>query len=288
MFKLLALVSIALLAPGQCFFGGPAANARISQGPKSAEAVVDKLLSPQNKAKTMVVLGTYAADFNAIEYGQRLRHYLPELKSKGVKKIAMVLNAEESSCEAFRDILNLPPEIELLADPLGETGRKYGVSRGLLPDVNLNPFLKLYIMLFGAGAPNTLPAVITGYLGNPNGESGWITSSLAQGQIAGRWPNNALKIDDSGNVETNFFAELPVVGSWGRRPLELATLRLQNMIGVSLNRWEDLAPKEASLQAGVLTQLGGCIVVSNGERVYERMDDGICSIADFEEILRAL
>jgi hypothetical protein len=27
--------------------------------------------------KSMLILGTYAADFNAIEYAQRLRYYLP-------------------------------------------------------------------------------------------------------------------------------------------------------------------------------------------------------------------
>ena len=40
------------------------------------------------------------------------------------------------------------------------------------------------------------------------------------------------------------FDELPVVGDWGRRPLELATLRLQNMIGVSLCNWRELAPDD--------------------------------------------
>ena len=37
--------------------------------------------------KTMLVLGTYAADFNAIEYAQRLRYYLPDLQKRGVSKI---------------------------------------------------------------------------------------------------------------------------------------------------------------------------------------------------------
>eukprot|EP00965_Chrysotila_dentata_P184601 6093696-Pleurochrysis_carterae.AAC.3 len=36
-----------------------------------------------------------------------------------------------------------------------------------------------------------------------------------------RWPNTALKLDESGAVVSNSFDELPLVGSWGRRPLEL-------------------------------------------------------------------
>ena len=85
-------------------------------------------------------------------------------------------------------------------------------------------------MLFGLGAWATLPAVIGGYIGNPNGNSGWIEGALAQGGRAGRWPDNALDLDGSGAVVENKFAELPLVGGWGRRPLELATLRLQNMV----------------------------------------------------------
>lgn len=37
--------------------------------------------------KTMLVLGTYAADFNAIEYAQRLRYYMPDLQKRGITKI---------------------------------------------------------------------------------------------------------------------------------------------------------------------------------------------------------
>ena len=37
--------------------------------------------------KTMLVLGTYAADFNAIEYVQRLRYYMLDLQKRGITKI---------------------------------------------------------------------------------------------------------------------------------------------------------------------------------------------------------
>ena len=43
------------------------------------------------------------------------------------------------------------------------------------------------------------------------------------------------------------FSQLPLVGDWGRRPLELATLRLQNMVGVSLSRWGELAPDASDI-----------------------------------------
>lgn len=69
----------------------------------------------------------------------------------------------------------------------------------------------------GLGAWATLPSVIGGYIGNPFTPQPWIESALAQGQSAGRWPNNALDLDVSGNVIKNKFTELPLVGKWPRR-----------------------------------------------------------------------
>jgi hypothetical protein len=80
-----------------------------------------------------------------------------------------------------------------------------------------------------------------------------------------------------------------MVGNWGRRPLELATLRLQNMIGISLQNWDKLKPTQEELNDGVLTQLGGCLVLSNSKDIkYEWRDEGICHVANFEEILKKI
>lgn len=240
----------------------------------------------ESKEDELVVFGTYAADFNALEYAQRLRHYLPQLKNSGVRKTRFILNASPQAARALRDIVDLPEEVQLLSDPYGVAGRAFGVSTGWLPDVDaVSPYVKLFGMLFGLGAKMTLPFVIAGYLGNPNGHAEWIESSLAQGQRAGRWPDTALELDDDGNVISNKFAELPVVGSWGRRPLELATLRLQNMMGVSIERWEELQPDDLR----TLTQLGGCVVVGqDGKTKFEWRDPGICAVASFDDMLGAL
>jgi hypothetical protein len=87
----------------------------------------------------------------------------------------------------------------------------------------------------------------------------------------------------------NKFSELPVVGKWGRRPLELATLRLQNMIGISLANWEVLRPNDQELDAGVLTQLGGCLLLEKDCKIrYQWKDQGICHVVNFEDILKVL
>lgn len=251
--------------------------------------------TPSSKGeKTMLVLATYAADFNAIEYAQRLRYYTPELQKRGISKIGLVLNCEPDSAKSLLDLVDLPCDavqgdgVTLMVDNLGDAGRAFGAGTGWKPDdVEMSPYVKLFGMLFGLGAWATLPAVIGGYIGNPFTPQPWIEDALAVGQRKGRWPDTALVLDeDSGNVLTNKFTELPLVGNWPRRPLELATLRLQNMLDISIKNWKELAPNDESLGAGVLTQLGGCVVCDeSGNAIYEWKDPGICAVANFEDIL---
>jgi len=268
-------------------------------GGKSDGAVsvdVGQWLKGGGGARKMVVFGTYAADFNAIEYGQRLRYYWPKLREKeeekgrrGVGKCAFLLNCRPEAALELADLVDLPADVELWVDNTGAAGRRFGVGLGWIPDnPDVNPFLKLFGMLWGLGAWATLPAVIGGYIGNPFAGQPWIEDALAVGQRQGRWPDNALELAEDGSVAKNKFDSLPIVGTWPRRPLELATLRLQSMIGISLKNWDDLAPDDEALEAGVLTQLGGCLVVdADGESVlYEWRDPGICAVANFEHILR--
>lgn len=270
----------------------------------------------KKKSLSMIVFGTYAADFNAVEYGQRLRYYWPALQERGVDRCALVLNCQPSAATKLCKLVDLAPRngddsssstsisIEIFVDNTGAAGRAFSVGRGWIPDnADVSPFLKLFGMLWGLGAWATLPAVIGGYIGNPFTAQPWIEDALVVGMKQGRWPDNAIDITTNGmggeEVVKNKFAELPLVGTWARRPLELATLRLQSMLGISLQNWKDLAPDEEALAAGVLTQLGGCLVIDrramdadrNNDKnavVYEWRDPGICAVANFEDILKKL
>jgi len=235
--------------------------------------------------KTMLVLGTYAADFNMVEYCQRVRHFLPDLQAKGVDRCMMVVNGEVPACTALAEMVDLPAAVELYADPTGEAGRRFGVSRGWRPDEDISPFLKLFVVGIGLGPPwGTLPAVLTGYFGNPNGKRDWIEAALAQGQLAGRWPA-VLELAEDGTITKNKFDDFVGFGGWGRRPLELATLRLQNLIGVQGQKWEALKPADDRC----LTQLGGCVVTgAGGEPIFSWVDQGLCDIPDFQDLLDTL
>ena len=285
----------------QCTAYAPLAGITARSVKTQQNVDLSNFLSTPNSSdgsKIMLIMGTYAADFNAIEYAQRLRYYLPELKKKGVSKVGLILNCEEESAKALADLVDLPCDVSsddsvtLMVDPLGEAGRKFGVGQGWRPeDTVMSPYVKLFAMLWGLGAWATLPAVIGGYIGNPFTAQPWIEDAMAVGQKKGRWPDMALILDEeSGCVTTNKFTELPVVGSWPRRPLELATLRIQNMMDISIKNWKELAPNENALKAGVLTQLGGCVVYDSKkkEAVFEWKDPGICAVANFEDILEKI
>ena len=250
---------------------------------------------------SLLVLGTYASDFNALEYAQRVKYYLPQLRAKGIDQVLFVLNASPPACVEFRKLLSLPDEVELLSDSTGAVGRAWGVGRGWRPEDNsMSPYAKLFGMLFGLGAVMTLPSVVGGYIGNPWQKQPWIEAAMATNQKAGIWPDTALELASDGSVRVNKFSELPGgVGEWGRRPLELATLRLQNMLGISLKHWDKLKPTEEELERGLLTQLGGLVVIDkrigwaqdNGPRLtnkYLWLDDGICDVCNFEAMLDKL
>ena len=249
----------------------------------------------KDQTTNVVVFGTYPGDFNMIEYAQKISYYNDKLRQKNVDQITLVANGTPQAAQLLAKLVDLPKNVQLLADENGQAANAFGVNRGWLPDTDsiqlrddfnlpISPYAKLFGMLWGLGALYTLPSVISGYLGNPQGTNGWIEKALAQGQRAGRWPNTALELGPDGEVSRNKFDDLPLVGNWGRRPLELATLRLQNMIGLSISNWDELAPTDERC----LTMLGGLLCVRDGETLFEWRDDGICHTADFEALLQLL
>ena len=235
--------------------------------------------------RTLLCFGTHAADFNAIEYLQKIRFYLPRLRDTGVSRVACVLNADVAQCRTLAELLDVPGDVELFADPTGEAGRKFGVSRGFRPDdAALSPYVKLFVVGIGLGPPwGTLLPVLRGYVGAPSGKRDWIESCMQQAQRAGRVPE-PLELAADGSVAKNRFDDAPLVRDWGVRPFELATMRLQNLI-MQISRYGELGPKDPRC----LTQLGGMVVVgAGGEPEYAWLDRGLCDLPDFEDVLGAL
>ena len=138
--------------------------------------------------KAAVVFGTYA-DFNAIEYGQRLRHYAPKLKEQGVESLHLILNADEAASEKFVELLGLEGVCEVYCDPTQIRRTAFGCGRGWLPDEDTlfdgQVDERLRQALRHAARVGSLPhfsAVGGGYIGNPWKAQPWIEDAMAQGR----------------------------------------------------------------------------------------------------------
>lgn len=238
----------------------------------------------------LIAFGTYAGDFNTIEYAQCLHYYWPILREEyAINKCALLVNSRPAGGLLVADSVELPSDIELWVDNTGDMARQFNVSRGWLPDVSIHPFLKLLGMMpWGLGAPGTLAAILEGYTGSSSKQKPWIQDALAIGQAKGRWPDSILDIDDDGSIIRNKFDDFVAVGWWPLRPFESATLRLQSLFGISLSNWDITMPDKEAMQCGVLTQLGGCVVVKDSVPIFEWRDDGCCAILDFEFLLQEL
>ena len=281
---LLCSTGAALVVPLQPARPAQALDIALPRVKDGASVHLGDALAATTDSKTLLCFGTHAADFNAIEYLQKIRFYLPRLRDAGVSRVACVLNADAAQCRTLAELLDVPGDVELFSDPTGEAGRKFGVSRGFRPDDALSPYVKLFVVGIGLGPPwGTLLPVLRGYVGAPSGNRDWIEATMQQAQRAGRFPE-PLELAADGSIAKNRFDDTPLASDWGVRPFELATMRLQNLI-MQISRYGELGPKDPRC----LTQLGGMVVVgAGGEPEYAWLDRGLCDLPDFEDVLGAL
>eukprot|EP00746_Dinoflagellata_sp_MGD_P009501 gnl/MRDRNA2_/MRDRNA2_119350_c0_seq1.p1 gnl/MRDRNA2_/MRDRNA2_119350_c0~~gnl/MRDRNA2_/MRDRNA2_119350_c0_seq1.p1 ORF type:complete len:420 (+),score=68.04 gnl/MRDRNA2_/MRDRNA2_119350_c0_seq1:104-1363(+) len=230
-----------------------------------AEISVSSLLAKDRP--TVFGFLTHFGDFNCWELAQRLIFGTPEFTKAGAD-IRMVGVGSVESARKFASMLDIDPAT-LYTDPTGSIYKALGYSKGFMPESDLNGYVKLFPMLLGISSPGTLQAVFSGYIGNSAKRRDWVTSSLQQGNSKGRFPSF---------LEEKLW---DIVGKDGLRPFELATLRLQNMVGV-LGTWEELAPKDDQL---VVLQGGSMIVRPDGSTAYAFADRGILTYTDVDELL---
>ncbi|CBJ48830.1 conserved unknown protein [Ectocarpus siliculosus] len=218
---------------------------------------------PAPGKKTIVAFFTHTADFNSWEYAQKLRHYLPQIDDAGVGVVGVSLG----TVDAARDFCAETgfPLDNMFMDATGQAYSALGFSNGFEPrlpgDRKINPYLRLLPMLAGIGSPGTIQAVLKGYVGDPNSNADWVSSALSM-------------VD---NKEFDF------LGTRGSRPLEVATLRLQNMRQI-VTKWNKLAPPDKEL----ITQQGGTVVFEGRDKIYNYKDKGILVYTDVLEMLKTI
>ncbi|EIE18540.1 hypothetical protein COCSUDRAFT_60209 [Coccomyxa subellipsoidea C-169] len=199
---------------------------------------------------------THFGDLSSWELAQKLKKKLPDLQARqaklGKKVIAVGLGSTENA-RAFARALDFPLDL-LYADSTGAVYRALGFSPGFAPDADVSPYLKLLPMLMGIGSPGTIQEVLRGYIGDRS----------AKPVFEGATPFNVL-------------------GGGYQRPLELATLRLSNMMGI-LPKWSELCPPDESL----LTQQGGSLVFQGEKVIFSHTDSGILKYTDLDALLDAV
>jgi len=222
---------------------------------------------------------SHFGDFNAWELTQKYQ------AADTTAKIVLVGIGSAGAAQQFADDLDLgASEITLVADETGAVTEALECYRGWLavdrthaekwPATDVNPYIKLFGMIFGFGSPGTISKVLYGYVGDSDGGAAsrrWVVESLLRGSRKGRWPQLTEKAFEGIDADS------------GLRPFELATLRAQTGIHIVLN-WGQLGPKDGDL----FTRMGGTFVFDNqGTCVYEYFDQGILTYANVQEVCKA-
>jgi len=281
-------------APGLKEIGKPVKEALASctvQDVRNGETLdASSLLSSTSPRGIFFV--THWGDFNSWEVAQQLRTAI-QAKRLAASSICVVGIGSQISGAKFAEMLELPEELKIFTDQSGSCYSALCFSRGALPQYSeqLNPYLRVFLMLLGVGSPGTIRTVLGGYFGDrslPNSSTAWIDDALRQGAKKGRWPTAVpdmlgdWKMLDLAEVGNGVWDE--GFGKDGLRPFELATIRLQNMVGGIIANWSDLAPGDDEL----LVQQGGVVATKNGEVSYYYRDKGILTYVPMEDAIKAL
>lgn len=210
------------------------------------------LWEPSYGNKVVLPFLTHFADLTSWEYAQKLVRLMPTLENSGVQVVAVGLGSADSA-QSFARTLKFPMD-KLYADPSGAAYKALGFFPGFGPEMDIPAAAKLSAMLLGIGSPGTVQEVARGYVGD---------------QTAKQVYESPTPFD--------------VLGTGFQRPMELATLRLFNMIGI-IPKWSELSPADQSL----LTQQGGTLAFNGNEVIYRTNDSGILKYTDVDEMLRTL
>ncbi|GAX81819.1 hypothetical protein CEUSTIGMA_g9247.t1 [Chlamydomonas eustigma] len=201
--------------------------------------------------KVAIPFLTHFADLSSWEYAQKLVKVLPTLEDSGVKVFVVGIGSAANAQE-FSRALKFPSD-RLYADPEATAYKALGFSPGFAPGLEISPYAKLITMCAGIGSPGTLQEVFRGYLGDKSSKP----------VFEGPTP-------------------FDVLGTGYQRPMELATLRLFNMVAI-LPKWGELSPPDQSL----VVQQGGTVVLDGTETIFRHDDSGILKYTDIDALLRS-
>lgn len=230
---------------------------RVSDG-----ATLPLLEGCESAGRLLLLVWPQLGDFDSLEYAWWLQRESERLLSQGLVLRAVGIGARASG-QRFCDYTGFPSDW-LFVDPSGELHRQLALYSGLslkLPGLTAaqNAWLNLLLMCAGIGSPGTLAEVWRGYRGDRQAPQLIADEAVVRTGILPPLKGASFKLAG---------------GSGCQRPLELATLRLRNMVE-SLSHWRTYVP-----DGSYLTQRGGTFLFdAQGNLLYEHRDRGLLGFA---------
>ena len=252
-------------------------------------------LFQDDKTKYLVVITPQLGDFDTWEYCEQLAACLPELRRNKIE-LRVIGIGDETSARRFSRVANFPLEL-LRVDPSGSLHRKLQVHGGpawdipsFLPKsvlawfkdyVGASPdsddtlvaraWLNYMAMCAGIAAPNTLPEIIRGYLGDRNSPE-----RLRPNDVV-RVGEDAIVIRGTTDVK---LGPIEYQSLWKKeqgylRPAELATVRLRGMVEC-LENFDEYVPDQTHVHLRGATFLFD----RNGALLYEHRDTGVLAYSE--------
>lgn len=239
----------------------------------------------------LVVVLPQLGEFDSTEYVELLNAVLPDLKAAKVE-LSVVGIGSFASARRFAAFTGLPLEV-LSVDPSAELARRLGCHRGPNWDVPawvsdsmcewfagkvgassdprlvVRAWLNYMAMCAGVSAPGTLPEILRGYTGDRTAPERLRSTEVVTAGPVSITGTTDVKL---GSIEyQNFWKN----EQGYQRPVELATVRLRNMVEV-LSNFDGYVDDQT-----LLDWRGATFVVDkNGAVRYEYRSRGVLTYSD--------
>ena len=253
--------------------------------------------------KRLVVVMPQLGDFDSAEYVEFLNAVQDDLEDANIE-LQLIGIGDEASAKKFATFHNIPLE-KLRVDPEGKLHQQLGLHAGpnwdipsFIPhsilewfanycgasssnssslDVNAiaRAWLNYMAMCAGIAAPDTLPEIFRGYVGDKNAPE-----RLKSDQIVTVGKDDDPLIVIRGVREVKLGPYIQYEQLWKddvgyQRPVELATVRLRNMVEV-LSNFQEYVPDQRFLHYRGATYLFN----EDNQLLYQHKDTGVLSYSD--------
>ncbi|KAL7531024.1 hypothetical protein ACHAXR_003809, partial [Thalassiosira sp. AJA248-18] len=266
--------------------------------PISGEGLSSPILpSTSSNKKTLVIVLPQLGEFDSSEYGEYLVAAEKTLEENNID-LQVVGIGDTTAAQNFCEFTGLSPK-KLSLDPAGDLHKKLNVNCGpnfSLPDGVSNDVCKFFLrqlpggvpsdedqvrpvstswlnylaMCAGIGAPGTLPEILRGYFGDKRAPERFRDDDIVKAGFITIGPGvGPTKIGPLSYQQ--WFAD----EKGYQRPVELATIRLKNMVEV-LTKWDEYVSNPLAIALRGATYLFD----EEGKELYSYKSRGVLTYSE--------